>query len=99
MPDREDKMKIYFDGYGYRETKSWGCPDCKNFSTVGMDLSVDESVERHTRECSAKPTGLAKYIREATERAYLKDLVWLIYSSPEKVTKAIDALEKIAERK
>lgn len=48
--------KVYFYGYGYRDTKSWSCPYCKMFAAGGMDLSVDESVNKHLLECP----GLAK---------------------------------------
>lgn len=46
-------MKTYFIGYGYRETTSWSCPDCNNYHTGGMDLSVYENVRKHKQECPA----------------------------------------------
>lgn len=89
-------MKVWFTHYGFRETKTWDCPHCRNFSACGMDLSVDESRERHLKGC-AKSRGLSRIFAEASQRQTLKDLVWLIYENPDKVKQAIEALKKIAE--
>jgi hypothetical protein len=51
---REKTMKVFFTEYGYRSVISWECPDCKNFYTCGMDLSVIESIKTHKTECTAK---------------------------------------------
>ena len=89
-------MKTYFNGYGYRETKSWSCTDCNAFHTSGMDLSVDESIKIHKEVCTSKPKGILRILQEASERVELKDLVFLIYAEPDKVKKAIEALKSIA---
>lgn len=90
-------MKTYFFGYGYRDTKEWSCPDCKNFHACGMDLQVDVSKERHQQECPKRNKGLARIFEEASRRALLKDLVFVVYQNPDKVEEAIEALKKIAE--
>ncbi len=66
-------MKTLFYGYGYRETKSWSCPDCKNFWASGMDLSVDESIKRHRKECPARDW-LKQILDEVSARFELSEL-------------------------
>jgi hypothetical protein len=44
-------MKTWFSSYGWRNTKSWSCPVCRNYSTSGCDIVVDENVAKHKEAC------------------------------------------------
>jgi len=66
-------MKAFFYAYGWRETKSWSCPDCKNCHAFGMDLSVDESIREHQKECPAR-NWLNKILENASARYELSEI-------------------------
>ncbi len=66
-------MKTLFYGYGWRETKTWSCSDCKNFWACGMDLIVDEDMRRHQKECPAR-NWLKQILDEASARHELSQL-------------------------
>lgn len=51
-------MREYFYGYGYRETKAWTCPNCHNYHTCGMDLTVDENARKHQETCHPTPQSI-----------------------------------------
>lgn len=49
------------------------------------------------KEHGTDTPNLSQVFERASERQALKDLVWVIYSDPDKVKRAIEALKKIAE--
>jgi hypothetical protein len=62
-------MKTYFSGYGFRETASWSCPHCGNFSSSGMDLAVADSKAKHLMVCPKRlPVVIKGVIESKNER-------------------------------